>query len=82
MDTLDCVVVLIQVIQMMVPAASMVTQHFYLGMMHLKNALRYNKTYKHVTLPYWDWTQLFVELPLLVRNLTINDPTNSSLVLP
>ena len=52
-----------------------------LFMIQLEDSLRANPKYKHVTLPYWDWTQIFDELPSLVRNPTIPDPTNSSIIL-
>ena len=37
-------------------------------------ALQFNETYKHVVLPYWDWTHEFNKLPDLFQNLTIINP--------
>eukprot|EP00092_Neocalanus_flemingeri_P037718 GFUD01041066.1.p1 GENE.GFUD01041066.1~~GFUD01041066.1.p1 ORF type:complete len:775 (+),score=125.19 GFUD01041066.1:205-2325(+) len=42
--------------------------------MQLNEALRSNKTYENVTLPYWDWTQNFEKLPHLIRDPFITDP--------
>jgi len=52
-----------------------------LFMMQLEDSLRSIPGFAHVTLPYWDWTQNFSELPLLVRNSLIADPTNPSTII-
>ena len=39
-----------------------------LFMIQLEDSLRSNPKYEHITLPYWDWTQIFHELPSLVAD--------------